>query len=240
VAASGDGSVLIAATALFFDGRIYLSLDGGTTWALAPTSQPGNWRAAAASADGSILAVAHSYLGSSFVLVSTDRGTSWTVRDSGTRDWVAIAMTGDGQRWLAADRDRLLYVSTDQGTTWTPTESERPWTDVSISTDGRRLLAAAADGSVVTSGDGGQTWTLRTPYGTGLDTVALAGNASRVYGCLPGAGLVFSQPVAVASFSTAGTAGYLAGAQYQTVALQFLGDGIWNVLSYVGSSFEAE
>lgn len=242
LAMSGDGSTIAAATGLFNDGRIRLSKDGGVTWASVGPTQ--NWSSIAVSSDGSRLVATHSYFNlaglTGEIWTSSDGGTTWTARSMDRPGWTAVAMSDAGDRMVAAARDGQLYLSSDAGATWTATESNRAWTAVTMSADGGRIVASTSDGTIVTSGDGGRTWTARQPAAAANSALVISADGSRTYGCSSTAGFVQSAPVATQAFTTLGTTGYLAGTQYESVTLQFLGSGIWNVLNFVGSSFEAQ
>jgi hypothetical protein len=96
VASSADGATLVAATSWNGGGLIYVSGDGGTTWALA--SAPTNALSSlACSADGTKLVAA----ADGAVYVSTNSGAAWALSDAPAGPWQAVASSADGGNILA-------------------------------------------------------------------------------------------------------------------------------------------
>lgn len=219
VASSADGVRLIAATRL---GQLYTSTDGGASWT--PRESSRDWYSVASSADGmKLVAVADS----DQVYTSTDGGVSWTPRES-TRMWQSVASSADGSKLVAAVYTGQLYTSTDSGVTWTPRENVRFWQSVSLSGDGQHLLASG--GGLFTSDDGGLTW---APHETGVawGGTAISADGSRMAAVMAGVGVLRTS----ASWTTMGSDGGIAGGPFDAVELQYLGNGRWSVLSFVGS-----
>lgn len=81
-------------------------------------------------------------------------GATWTERTSaGSRDWWAIACSGDGQRIAAAADSNYIYTSADGGATWTERtgSGSRDWRGIAGSSDLSRIAAGAYSGYIYTS-----------------------------------------------------------------------------------------
>lgn len=141
----------IAATR--FGGLVWLSHDGGQTWA--SSFHPCQFLGVTISNDGQHLAVVAKFGG---VYTSDDAGASWDMRLPAD-DWQAIAGSEDGRILLTASHNGTLQVSSDQGRTWSAREQPRNWYRVAVSADGQRMAAADNGGYVYLSSDGGATWT---------------------------------------------------------------------------------
>ena len=163
-----------------------------------------------------------------FVYTSTDGGVSWTARD-GVRDWYAVASSADGTRLAAVGLDDQIYTSSDSGLTWTARESSRTWFSVASSADGRRLVAVEFTGKIYTSVDAGVSWVARESDRL-VDQRHLVGGRRLARRRSPRPSLhhdergrrwVPPDRSAVAA--------------YDSVELQSLGDGRFNVIGHEGS-----
>lgn len=149
VAASGDGSTLMAASN---PGQLYLSHDGGASWQ--QHLHATHWSALAISPDGQHMAA--TAFGER-IWVSHDAGRSW--QETGeVRDWVAVTISKDGRRLAADGKFDRIHVSSDGGLTWSANTPVANWQSVASSGDGLRLVTAVGAGSVWLSDDGGLTW----------------------------------------------------------------------------------
>ena len=220
VASSADGSKLVAVAN---GGRIYTSTDFGASWT--PRESSRDWRSVASSADGSKL-VAGGDVG--LLYTSTDSGVSWSPRANAS-EWVAVASSADGSRLVAATQAGPLYTSTDSGLSWTPREIDRDWRAVASSADGSRLVAGANLGQLYTSTDSGVTWAPRESS-RGWSAVASSADASKLVAVVS-TGQIYTS----AASTVLGTAGYLSGVQSSAIELQYIGNGQFVPLSYVGS-----
>jgi hypothetical protein len=229
VASSADGNHLAA---LEENGLIYTSSDAGSTWTAHASSR--NWVGVASSADGSKLVA---IVGGGQTYTSSDSGTNWaagTFPSAGS--WSSVASSADGSKLVAATDAGQVYISNDSGVTWVSPTLNAPAdsTVVVSSADGTKLVAMAG-GQVFTSVDGGTTWTLR-----GTDTnrvwfaVAATADGDRLLGVEaatngPGSGIYTS-----VATTTPGT-GSISGTSSDTVELQYVGGGMFSVLSNAGS-----
>lgn len=149
VAASGDGSTLMAASN---PGQLYLSHDGGNTWQ--QRLHTAHWSALAISLDGQHM-VATAF--GERIWVSHDAGLNW-LETGEVRDWVAATISKDGQRVAADGKSDRIHVSSNGGLTWSAHTQVANWQSVAASGDGLRLIAAVGGGSVWLSDEGGLQW----------------------------------------------------------------------------------
>ena len=224
-ATSADGSVVLAADN---SGAVYMSTDTGSTWSLS-TTMPQGARGAAVSSDGTVLAVTST---GGNIWVSTDGGTNWNARAS-AQPWTAIAMSSNGSHLAATIGGGQIYTSTDSGATWTlqATSPALSWTGIASSSSGNRLLAVNGS-QIFESTDSGATWASVTAASQNPRSVAMSADGTRSYTSTYN-GLIWS---AAAHQTTVGTAGSMAGAHGDAVALQYLGDGVFIVLNYTSNS----
>ena len=97
IAASDDGTKMVAADAGNSSGSIFTSTDSGATWTRRTSAGLGEWVAVTSSSDGSKLAAIPSY-GS--VYTSNDYGATWEAQNgsspTGPREWSSITSSDDG------------------------------------------------------------------------------------------------------------------------------------------------
>ena len=231
VASSADGSKLVA----LGGSRIYTSTDSGATWTPRTDAIP-RLSAVASSADGSKL-IAAVFGSSGQLYTSTDSGESWTPHEPG-HSWWQVASSADGSKLVAAELHGDLYTSTDGGVTWTAraTDSDnfQNWTSVASSADGTKLVAVERGGRIHTSSDSGENWTAHESIRTWF-WVASSADGSRLaavdFGGNEG-GLIYTSTAAITT--TLGTDGSISGAQFDAITLQYVGGGMFNVLSHEG------
>jgi photosystem II stability/assembly factor-like uncharacterized protein len=230
VASSADGGKLAAVA---FGGQIYTSTDTGLTWTARDVAR--NWLSVASSADGSKLAAIES---AGQIYTSADAGLTWTARDV-ARGWQSITSSADGSKLAAVTYGGQIYTSADAGLTWTARDVARNWQSVASSSDGNKLVAISTTfGSQVhTSTDAGISW--KTANMTELvsfncsalsadgSALALTGNGSAIY-------------VSASPTSTLGLTGSVAGPQFSAISLQYLGSGVFDILSHEGSDFNVQ
>jgi hypothetical protein len=201
----------------------------GATWI--PRDSDRNWQSVASSSDGAKL-VAVVYGGQ--IYTSTDSGATWTARDS-NRSWQSVASSSDGTKLVAVVFDGQIYTSTDSGVTWTVRDAVRLWSSVASSGDGALLAAVELNGQIYISADSGATWTPRdsarywasvASSSDGTTLVALQGSGGQIYTSNYSRASMLS--------TTAGIAGFIGGAQYNAVELQYIGSNTFTVLSSEG------
>lgn len=223
VASSSDGSKLAA---IADSAQIYTSSDFGATWT--PHESNRSWTSVASSSDGNTLA-ATAFNGQ--IYISTDAGTTWVPHES-NRQWRKVASSSDGAKLAAVVANGQIYTSTDTGVTWVAHESNRQWRSVASSSDGSKLVAVENGGLVYTSSDSGATW-MPHEVSRSWFSVASSSDGSKLVAGVDG-GQIFTS--AAIDRTTAGTAGTLSGAQYDTVELQYLGGGVFMPTHYVSYS----
>jgi len=155
-----NGTIVVAAEEL---GSLYVSLDGGESWATQTTGgSPIQWNALYLSDDGQLLVAGPT---NGFLWVSVDGGDNWTTRAT-SRRWNSISGTSDGSTLCASTAalaaTASVYLSTDFGTTWTGTSSvvnmDVYQTATSINGNKLAFVTASPPGLVYLTQDGGTTW----------------------------------------------------------------------------------
>ena len=110
VACSADGMKIVAVAN---NTPIYISNDGGTTWAQRENSR--SWTSVASSSDGSKLIAAVGGGASppipGQIYTSSDSGLTWTVREN-NRDWRSVATSADGTKLVAVVAGGNIYTFT--------------------------------------------------------------------------------------------------------------------------------
>jgi len=228
IASSTNGQYWFA-----FDGSglpPYYSSDFGVTWTQGRPMNIGGARSLASSADGQTLFAA-SNVG---VYVSNNYGATWTglTIPPTVSVPISVSTSADGRRLLLADGYGRFYVSDDAGTTWTkPSLTDEQWRASAMSADGKTMVVSGDRTGVYTSVDYGVTWS-KSDASDQVVYVALAVTANGLnwYGATDSNtnGLV---GYALYPFTTLGTGGSLSGDQYDTVELQYTGDGVFNILN---------
>ena len=221
VASSADGDELVAVAR---GAQIYTSADSGVSWA--PQDSVRNWQAVASSADGSMLAAVVS---GGQIYTSTNNGATWTPRNANLT-WQAIASSADGNKLVAVTALGQMYTSTDAGLSWTLRMSVAAWKSVASSADGSKLVAAENGGLLYTSTDGGASWTSGGAPNTIWQGVASSADGSRLVAATPFSALYTSIPS-----TTLGGNGSISGSNFDSIELQYVGGGMFNVLSHEGS-----
>lgn len=180
----------------------------------------------ASSADGVNLAVAG---WNDRLRTSSDAGATWTDREQ-QRNWTTIASSSDGSRLVAAGKNERIYTSSDSGLTWTPRENVRWWAAATSSSDGKHLAAAAVGGPLFISSDGGVTWVPRARLAnwTGICSTGDGG----LLVAIAGEGIYTSEDhVESGPFATIGA---IIGDAHESIELQYIGGGVFNVVSSSG------
>ncbi len=150
IAQSSDGSRLIAAEA---GGNLWISIDGGTSWAATSAPSGLQWLAVASSSDGVHLAAT---VNGGLIYTSADSGGTWTASPVNSTQWISVTSSADGRRLAAADEQGgggmsnggYIWTSSDYGAHWTAQPSgAHEWNSLSGSADGLSLSASGYGGS---------------------------------------------------------------------------------------------
>ncbi|MFZ4399641.1 MAG: beta strand repeat-containing protein [Bacteroidales bacterium] len=166
---SSNGMIKLAAPD---NGRLYLSINGGTTWS--ETQPAGNaniiWRCISVSGDGSKM-IAGTNGGRLYI--STNNGVSWTdTQAAGNVDkfWYKCSVSNDGSTMLACVNGGRLYLSVNGGVAWVETQPagnvDYWWSAVSVSGDGLTMMAGGGSGRLYRSTNHGGSWNETQPAGS--------------------------------------------------------------------------
>lgn len=185
IAASEGGRVLLvgAGTAL------WLSLDGGSTWATQTTVTTGTWYKCHVSDDGSVLfAIARSRQ----LYVSRDGGATWVAQGApGSSSWESGGGSRDGLVLMAAIYGGSLWMSKDAGLTWAANTAagSRNWQASGVSGDGLTIVGCPLSSAARISRDGGVTWVVTSTVASNWTGCALSNDGHRIL--LVGGGIVY-------------------------------------------------
>jgi hypothetical protein len=171
VAASADGTNLVASAAPLWNGTnylggeaaIYRSSNAGATWIR--TSAPSNvWHSVALSGDGTNLVAG----GEPAVYRSSDAGATWIPTSLPSGYWNSVASSADGTKLVAVSGDfwdpaasnyvgGAIYHSSDAGATWVRTTAPTgDWSKIASSADGTILCALGDEPEISTNS--GASW----------------------------------------------------------------------------------
>ena len=260
VTMSADGSRIAAATletnAGNGNGKIY-------TLAQAPGAAFGEgawieqsavqmWRSIASSSDGrKLVAAAHRDGATSpqpGIFTSDNYGVTWTARSTPTAVTAyRVTSSADGTRLAMAERFGKIYTSIDSGATWSAGTSEGGFNSVASSADGSVLVAVQAngkssvedqavvpgrDGRMLVSTNAGATWTERATRNWWRGA-AVSADGNRLVGAV-NVGQIY---VSTSNRSSYGTAGSITGGQTNELSLRYLGDGLFDVTSALGTGY---
>jgi photosystem II stability/assembly factor-like uncharacterized protein len=221
IASSADGTKLVATAG---SENIYTSVDTGTNWTARASVLA--WSSVASSADGVKLAAV---VNGGAIFTSADSGVTWSNR-GGVLAFSGITSSSDGNKLAACVNGSFLFTSGDAGVSWTPRGISAAWSTISSSGDGVNLVAAIGGaGTIYSSFDSGQTWIQRTTNNLAWQATAFSTDGTRVAAAV-NVGQIFTS----ASVTSVGTNGSLAGSQYSSVELQYVGNGLWIPLNATG------
>jgi hypothetical protein len=193
IAISANG-LTIAATipgAEAVPGGILMSLDAGITWqqTTAPTDQ--DWASIALSGDGKKL-IAGAIDGG--VFLSTNSGTTWFRASMTDGIWESVAVSSNGQMFVACGSSgfgpQSIFISTNSASTWS--QSSVPvasWQTVATSADGSRIVAANGYGQIYTSPDSGVTWHQNDAPSVGWFALASSSDGAKLVAVVNGGGI---------------------------------------------------
>lgn len=222
IGASADARTLVI---LDFNGDLHLSFDGGSGWASPVSFGPTGPASIACSSDCRAIVVAAS---GSPIWRSLDYGQTWQATGP-TRGWTDVASSADGQRLVAtADMGGGIYGSLDGGAQWSLLRAQPEAFAAAVSADGRKLMALGRDRHDA-SIDGAATWTSWPLDAQGSPHLAWSADGSRAI-----VGSDGGTYTSIAS-TTPGPAGSISGQQLDAITLQYVGNGMFNVLSHAGS-----
>ena len=155
VAVSASGQILVAAAS---PGGIWVSADGGTTWAnRTPAGVNQTWSALVTASNGREIIAAGS---PGLLYFSFDTGLNWSPVGV-AKNWASIAASEDGTKLWAAAANDTLYSSGNGGVTWVPVGLALNWSSVTSSKDGLVVAASVNGGAIAVSNDGGLSWAIR-------------------------------------------------------------------------------
>lgn len=133
--------------------------------------------------------------GRDYIYTSTDYGETWVKQTgSGSRSWVDIACSNDGNKIVAVDNTNYngyIYVSTDLGVNWTQRGVQKNWLSVCCSSNGTKMFAAANADYIYYSSDSGVTWTQKGSI-RGWYSVRCSSDGSKRIACVSGGQLYIS------------------------------------------------
>jgi hypothetical protein len=240
IASSADGTKL-AAIAYGNVSGIYTSTNSGITWT--ETSAPTNlsWNCIASSVDGTKLAAV---VWGGGIYTSTNSGVTWTQTSAQNNvQWNSIASSADGTKLAAVQAGGSIYTSTDFGGMWTQASApSKLWVCVVSSTDGTKLAAIAYGNvsGIYTSTNSGITWTeTSAPFSLNyyyqIYSIASSADGTKLAAVDFWGGGIWTAQATIQTTTTPGTAGYLTGGQNSAIELQYIGNGQFMPLSYVGT-----
>ncbi|HUA67712.1 MAG TPA: hypothetical protein VMA13_04120 [Candidatus Saccharimonadales bacterium] len=159
VASSPDGFLLVASGSGAVGG-VYVSTNGGATWAIPPGANgllPGGQ--IVVSANGDIMFAANAAVTDNLFFISTNAGATWTSKSIPFGAIAALASSADAKKLVAVGgADSLIFTSTNSGDTWVSNNvPSEPWSSVATSADGK-TLAAVWQGCIYTSTNYGGAW----------------------------------------------------------------------------------
>lgn len=154
---------------------------------------------------------------------------------------------------IMAERFGKIYTSSNSGVNWSLGAFDGGFNAVASSADGLTLMAVQANGfssgegpgapperngKLLVSTDGGVNWNNRSSTPRWYRGAAMSADGNR---------LVAAEdvgPIYVSTTDTTrtarGTAGYLSSGPTNEIVLRYLGDGLFNVISAVGSGFTSQ
>jgi hypothetical protein len=228
VAASADGTKLAA---VVNGGSIFTSTNSGTNWTQT-TSPVYNWISIASSTDGTKLVAAASGVG---IFTSANSGVTWMQTTAPSVNWRSVASSADGTKLVAGAYGDGIYTSANSGANWTQTSAPvADWFSAASSADGTKLGAVVDGGGIYISIDSGATWTPTGAPTNAWDSLASSSDGTKLVAGIYGGGIYTAQTT-IQTTTTPGAAGHLAGGQNTAIELQYIGNGLFLPLSYVGT-----
>jgi hypothetical protein len=212
---------------------LYTSSNSGLTWAPQTTNLANlilmsvDWPS-----QTQLIALGYTSYAAAGIYISPDGGATWRVAEpsgEGIYDlWNHVVATSNGTRIYAIAQPEGLASSTDSGATWTMNQSTA-WTQFATSADGTVLLASAGSTLLSLSTDSGQYWIQFGAGGQTFSSFIVAGDDQKIVGAVNQGSLY-----ALSALTSTGTAGSVAGNQYQSATLQYFGNGLFSLIDNEG------
>ncbi len=164
--------------------------------------------------------------GTTGTFVSSDAGSTWTQLSSDAFD--ALAASSDGVQIYASGNSSGPLMSSNSGTTWSVMNSIQ-WSSGATSPDGSTVIVSEYGGPPAVSTDSGQSWTLLASGVAVGGAFVVSSDDQHIIAADT------ATPIKeLSEVTSAGTAGYLAGNQAQSVTLQYFGNGLFTVIDNEG------
>ncbi len=165
-----SGSTICAGT----NDGLYISRDGGASWAPPAGAMAGQTIYAIAVSQDRIIAG-----GQRGVLVSDDGGASWMRPDAGMPPDAYVESLAAGRSALFAGTMSGIFVSRDNGRNWTAANTGLPEKrNIAYLAAGGKSVFASIEGGIYRSDDGGASWVLAAqglPQGAGASCLTVNG-----------------------------------------------------------------
>lgn len=122
-------------------------------------------------------------LANSSLTHAVDNDFTWSPIATGTDNYpYGSATTGDGKTSISVGQ--RVHISHDHGVTWQEVTSELPagtyWYDTAVSADGMTMMVSDDDTQIAISNDGGVTWAIRSGVPTGIKSVVMSANGTKL------------------------------------------------------------
>lgn len=223
-----DGNRVAAAAA---NVGVFVSTDAGVNWLGTPhLSGVAAWTAVASSGNGSNLVATANGLP---IYTSPNGGTNWFAHET-SRPWTCVASSADGSVLAAGVASSgFIYTSTDFGASWVPGTVAQNWAGLACSADGARMIAVVNGGGVYVSQDTGANWQIRSmlPPALTYTGAAASSDGATLAAVANASGILVSSKTS----TTTGPTGQLIGSRLAAVELQYVGNGVFIPISYVGN-----
>jgi len=178
VVTSADGlTVAVSGT-----GKIFVSLNGGSTWVQKYSDNDQNFDDLSMSQDGSIIQAFRCTTAPTNFLYSSNSGSTWSNISSpnpSSCGYKAFGMNSAGSILVASVYNDQIYKSANNGSSWTALSGagSRYWSGLAVSGNGNYILAVAHNDYAYLSTDSGSNWTrLSTPISSYWQTASMTQN----------------------------------------------------------------
>jgi len=121
-----------------------------------------------------------------------------------------------------------VFTSTNAGATWTKRSVSGSFASVASSVDGSKLVVVGGSGIYVST-DSGASWTQREQPKSWI-SVASSADSRKLVAVVNG-GQIYTS----AQTTTIGATGFLTGGQFTAIELQYIGNGQFMPISFVGA-----
>lgn len=137
-----------------------------------------------------------------------------------------VVMSADGSKILTAGQSSAMY-SSDGGSTWSTFNLPASPYSVAASPD-LTQIAISTDGPIFVSNNSGVSW-VESSSPSGLGHLQISADGTKVIANT----LVYlnSSFYAASSVTTLGSTGAIFGSQYESIDLQYFGDGMFSIIS---------